>query len=122
MPITITTRPHKIATVVDVAGKITLFNTPDLRKVLMDLLKLKKAPRVIVNMTNAPYIDSAGIACLVEALKVSRELKLGFALFGLSREAKEVFELTRLINVFEVYGTEEEAVDGLRQASPGSAL
>lgn len=122
MPISITTRQNNAATIVDVTGKITLFNTPDLRKALMDLLKVKKAPRVIVNMTNAPYIDSAGIACLVEALKVSRELKLGFALFGLSRGAKEVLELTRLINVFEVYGTEEEAVDGHGQASSRSGL
>lgn len=122
MPISIATRQNNAATIVDVTGKITLFNTPDLRKALMDLLKLKRAPRVIVNMTKAPYIDSAGIACLVEALKVSRELKLGFALFGLSREAREVFELTRLINVFEVYGTEEEALDGLGRTSSRSAL
>lgn len=122
MPISIATRQNNAATIVDVTGKITLFNTPDLRKVLMDQLKVKKAPRVVVNMTNAPYIDSAGIACLVEALKVSRELKLGFALFALSREAREVFQLTRLINVFEVYGTEEEAVDGLGRTSSRNSL
>jgi len=73
-------------------------------------------------MTNVGYIDSAGVACLVEALKVARESKLGLALFGLNRVAKEVFELTRLITVFEVYGTEEEAVRGVRQAPSGAAV
>ncbi len=120
MIVHITTRPNGIATIVDVTGEITLYNAPDLRKALMDLLKVKKAPRVVVNMIKVAYIDSAGVACLVEALKVSRESKLGFALFGLNRVAKEVFELTRLINVFDVYGTEEEALSGVRLASSSS--
>ncbi|MFZ0213600.1 MAG: STAS domain-containing protein [Candidatus Acidiferrales bacterium] len=120
MIVNITTRPNEIATIVDVTGEITLYNAPDLRKALMDLLKVKKAPRVVVNMIKVAYIDSAGVACLVEALKVSRESKLGFALFGLNRVAKEVFELTRLINVFDVYGTEEEALSGVRLTSSSS--
>lgn len=122
MPVGITTRQSGAATVVDVTGEITLFNAPDLRKVLMDILKVRKAPRLIVNMTNAAYIDSAGVACLVEALKVARESKFGLALFGLNRVAKEVFELTRLISVFEVYGTEEEALRGVRQAPSGAVV
>jgi anti-sigma B factor antagonist len=122
MPVSITTRQNGAATIVDVGGEVTLFNAPELRKVLMDLLKLQKAPRVIVNMTKAAYIDSAGVACLVEALKVARESKLGLALFGLNRVAKEVFELTRLIRVFDVYGTEEEAVRGVRQAPSSAAV
>ncbi|HEV2616436.1 MAG TPA: STAS domain-containing protein [Candidatus Acidoferrales bacterium] len=115
----ISTRPGGHATIVDIVGDITLYNSPELRKTMMDLLKVQKVPRVIVNLTDVKYIDSAGVACLVEALKVSRETKLGLALFGLSRVAKEVFELTRLIKVFEVYGTEEEALRGIQPVSSG---
>lgn len=122
MPLSIAKRQSGTATIVDLIGEVTLFNAPDLRKVLMDLLKLQKAPRVIVNMTNSPYIDSAGVACLVEALKVARESKLSLALYGLNRVAKEVFELTRLIRVFDVYATEEEALRGVRQTSSSAAV
>jgi len=97
---------------VDVTGDITLYNSPEVRKVLLDLLKEKRRPRVIVNMLNVKYIDSAGVASLVEGLKVSRDLKSTFALYGLSRTAREVLELTRLIKVFEVYNDEEEALRG----------
>ncbi|HTX14118.1 MAG TPA: STAS domain-containing protein [Candidatus Baltobacteraceae bacterium] len=99
-------------TVVDVVGDITLHNTPEVRKVLLDLLKEKRASRVAMNLTSVKYIDSAGVASLVEGLKMSREMKSGFALFGLSRTAREVLELTRLIKVFDVYNTEEEALQG----------
>ncbi|HUO33849.1 MAG TPA: STAS domain-containing protein [Candidatus Acidoferrum sp.] len=105
----ISTRQIGAATIVDVVGDITLYNSPQVRKVILDLLKDKHSPRVIINLLRVNYIDSAGVASLVEGLKVSRDLKSSFALFGLSRTAREVLELTRLIKVFEVHGTEEEA-------------
>jgi anti-sigma B factor antagonist len=108
----ISTRQVGNATVVDVVGDITLYNSPQMRKVLLDLLKEKRVARVIVNLKSVRYIDSAGVASLVEGLKVSRDMKNGFALYGLSRTTREVLELTRLIKVFEVYETEEEALGG----------
>src|ERR1700675_4604853 len=108
----ISTRQSGVATIVDVTGDITLYNSPEIRKVLLELLKEKRTPRVIVNMLNVKYIDSAGVASLVEGLKISRDLKSSFALFGLSRTAREVLELTRLIKVFEVYDNEAEALLG----------
>jgi anti-sigma B factor antagonist len=108
----ISLRQSGVATIVDVTGDITLYNSPEMRKVLIELLKEKRVARVIVNMTSVKYIDSAGVASLVEGLKISRDLKSTFALFGLSRTAREVLELTRLIKVFEVYNSEEEALQG----------
>ena len=114
----ISTRQSGNATIVDVTGDITLYNSPDVRKVLMDLLKVKRCVRVIVNLKSVRYIDSAGVASLVEGLKVSRDLKCGFALFGLSRTTREVLELTRLIKVFEVHENEEEALRGGTSTTP----
>ena len=100
------------AAVVDVDGDITLHNSPEVRKVLLNLLKQERMSRVVVNLEKAKYIDSAGVASLVEALKASREMNSSFALYGLSRTAREVLELTRLIKVFEIYDSEQEALAG----------
>ncbi|HSY58051.1 MAG TPA: STAS domain-containing protein [Terriglobales bacterium] len=108
----LSTRESGTATIVDVVGDITLYNSPEMRKVLIDLLKTQHKPRVLVNMLSVKYIDSAGVASLVEGLKISRDLKSTFAIFGLSRTAREVLELTRLIKVFEVYDNEAEALQG----------
>ena len=113
----ISIRQNGSATIVDVVGDITLHNTPEVRKVLLDLLREKHAGKVVMNLGAVKYIDSAGVASLVEGLKVSREMKSAFALFGLSHAAREVLELTRLIKVFQVYNTEEEAVLGVATAS-----
>jgi anti-sigma B factor antagonist len=116
----ISTRQVGSATIVDVTGDITLYSSPEVRKVLLDLIKQKHVPRVIVNLEKVPYIDSAGVASLVEGLKLSRDMKSGFALFGLSRSTREVLELTRLLKVFEVHTNEEEAVRGGSAPAPTS--
>jgi anti-sigma B factor antagonist len=64
----------------------------------------------VVNLSQVRYIDSSGVATLVEGLKASRDLGSRFILFGLSTSAREVLQLSRLIKVFEVYDNEEQAM------------
>ena len=106
----LSTRQAGAATIVDVNGDVTLYNAPQLRAMLVELMKEKHSPRVIVNLTDVKYIDSAGVASLVEGLKLSRELKTGFALFGLQRSPRQVLELTHLVKVFSIFETEPEAL------------
>ena len=114
-------RSDEAGTVIDVAGRVTLEDAPEFLEALMSLLKKKETTRVAVNMGQVSYIDSAGVACLVEALKLARDLKIAFALFGLGPVAKDVLELTKLISVFEVYDTEGEALRGNPITASGPA-
>ncbi len=106
----ISTRQRGQATILELAGDITLYNTPEVRKAMLGLLKEQRVAQLLVDMRAVRYIDSSGVASLVEGLKASRELKSRFALYGLTRTAKEVLHLTRLLRVFEVHETEEEAL------------
>lgn len=96
--------------IVDLNGDITLRTTPEVRKVLLGQFREKSTHRVIVNMSGVRYIDSAGVASLVEALRLSRDLKSRFSLFGLSKIARQVLDLTRLTKVFEIHDNEQEAL------------
>ena len=106
----ISTRQAGNAIVVDVVGDIDLYNSPEVRKTLLMALREKRSPRVVVNLTAVKYIDSSGVASLVEGLKVSRDLGSRFVLYGLSPAAREVLELSRLIKVFEVVDSEAQAL------------
>lgn len=106
----LSTRQQEGALILDVSGDIDLYNSPEIRKTLLAALKTRDLKRVVVNLKEVRYIDSSGVASLVEGLKKARESNLRFILFGLSHAAREVLELSRLIKVFEVYGTEEEAL------------
>lgn len=96
--------------IVDVNGDITLRTTPEVRKVLLSQFRDKRAYRVIVNMSGVRYIDSAGVASLVEALRVSQDSNGQFVLYGLGKIARQVLELTRLTKVFEIHDNEQEAL------------
>jgi anti-sigma B factor antagonist len=121
-PLKISARSMGQATILDLAGDITLFNSPELRNAMLDQLREKRAGHLIVNMTGVPYVDSSGVASLVEGLKSAREHGARFALFGLSKSAKTVLELTHLLRVFEVHLTEEEAVTSAPPPPFGTAV
>jgi anti-sigma B factor antagonist len=65
-----------------------------------------------MNLVKVRYIDSSGVASLVEGLKASRDAGTRFVLFGLSPAAREVLQLSRLLKIFEVHETEEQALAG----------
>jgi anti-sigma B factor antagonist len=97
-------------TVFDVTGDIDLANSPQLRKVLLHELRELRVPRVVLNLKQVRYIDSSGVASLVEGLRASRDAGSRFILFGLSTSAREVLQLSKLVKIFEIYETEEQAI------------
>jgi anti-sigma B factor antagonist len=108
----IATKQEGEATILALSGDITLYNTPEVRKSILGLLKDKRVPTLLVDMRAVRYIDSSGVASLVEGLKASRDVGSRFALYGLTKTTREVLELTRLVRVFELYETEQQALAG----------
>ena len=102
------TRQQSGNTVVDVSGDIDMGTSPGLRKLLLE--SLSKTPRLVVNFSNVRYIDSSGIASLVEVLMKARNSQKRLILYGLNKTVQEVLQLTRLTSVFEIRKTEEEAL------------
>ena len=98
------------ATIFDISGDIDLANSPEVRKALLHEVRDNRRPRVVLNLSEVRYIDSSGVASLVESLKASRDMGSRFILVGLSGPAREVLQLSRLLKVFETYATEVEAL------------
>jgi anti-sigma B factor antagonist len=106
----ISVRRVETTTIFDVSGDIDLANSPEVRRVLLREIRENRTPRVLMNMRNVRYMDSSGVASLVEGLKASRDLKSRLILFGLSGAARDVLQLSRLLKIFEVYDNEESAL------------
>jgi anti-sigma B factor antagonist len=97
-------------TVFDISGDIDLATSPELRKALLRELKDRRMPRVVVNLQAVQYVDSSGVASLVEGLKASRDVGSRFVLCGLNTKVKDVLRLSRLGTIFEVCDSEEQAL------------
>jgi anti-sigma B factor antagonist len=67
-------------------------------------------PRVVLNLKDVHYIDSSGVASLVEGLKASRDVGSRLILFGLNSAVREVLQLSKLVRIFEITDSEEQAV------------
>jgi anti-sigma B factor antagonist len=102
------TRQQSGITIVDVSGDIDMGTSPGLRKMLLE--SLETTSRLVVNLREVRYIDSSGIASLVEVLMKARRSQKQLVLFGLNKAVQEVLQLTRLTTIFEIRKTEEEAL------------
>ncbi|HUI50907.1 MAG TPA: STAS domain-containing protein [Terriglobales bacterium] len=97
-------------TILDITGDIDLAHSPAVRKALLLEIKEKKTPKVFLNLEKVRYIDSSGIASLVEGLKASRDVGSRLILYGLSKSVREVMELSRLQKIFEIHESEAQAL------------
>ena len=96
--------------VLDISGDIDLAHSTELRRVVLIEFRESKTPRVVLNMCDVKYIDSSGVASLLEGLKASRDVGSRMILFGLSPIVQEVLQLSRLLKIFEIYDTEDKAL------------
>jgi anti-sigma B factor antagonist len=78
----------------------------------MELVK-DKAPAIVVDLGAVSYMDSSGIATLVEGLQETTAYGGKFRIAGLTEKVKQVFELARLTDVFEIYADADQAKEGL---------
>lgn len=86
--------------VIVVRGEVDLNSSPQLRKAVLG--GIEKEPKVCVDLAGAEYMDSSGVATLVEALKAASEKKKKFALVSPSAAVMRVLDLARLSSLFEI--------------------
>jgi len=91
------------------SGDIDLEQAPTARKVLLECVGQGKS--VLVDLSGVGYIDSSGVASLVEAYQAARKTKSGFALVSVSAGAMRVLELARLNKVFTIHDTIEAGLE-----------
>jgi anti-sigma B factor antagonist len=83
-----------------VSGEIDLASSPDLREAV--LRSVEKHDAVQVDLRDAKYMDSSGVATLVEGLKASREKGCDFSLVSPSEPVMKVLKLSRLDSLFDI--------------------
>jgi anti-sigma B factor antagonist len=87
--------------IVALEGEIDLEQAGSVRRALLD--SLKQGKDILVDLSKVSYIDSSGIASLVEGLQVARKQKRDLALVAVSQRVRRVLELARLDKVFAIH-------------------
>jgi len=89
--------------IIELTGDIDLSCSPEARKVILESLNAKSP--TLVEMSAVTYIDSSGVASLVEGYQTAKKKKLEFGLVGVSEAALSVLELARLDKVFPIHAS-----------------
>ena len=87
--------------IVMLTGDVDLSCSPEARKTI--LACLGKGRHTLVDLSGVSYIDSSGVASLVEGFQTARKNALRFGLIGVSDAALSVLELARLDRVFPIH-------------------
>ena len=117
MTVKMTNSEVKGVSVVELDGRIVLGEESNsLRKELKSLIAEGKK-KIVLNMANIKYIDSAGLGTLVAAHLSAKTQGASVRLCHLGKKFHEVLQMTKLLTVFEVYNSEDEAVLSFRKGA-----
>lgn len=89
------------ATVLSPVGDVDLTASPTLRNELKRV-QMSRPARVVIDLSRVPYMDSSGVATLVEAMQISRKNGTKLVLCAMQPRVKSIFEIARLDSVFTI--------------------
>jgi anti-sigma B factor antagonist len=95
--------------VVRLSGRINVDSSPDLRNSLQAIFSTEPLPRIVtVDLAGVSYVETSGIATLIEALRIARHHHIGFCLHGLGGSVLRLFEVTSVLTLFDIGGRGEK--------------
>jgi anti-sigma B factor antagonist len=85
-------------------GRLNIDSSPAFRNLLLTALQVQSPRSVIVDFSDVSYVDSSGIATLIEGLKMARQRQTILCLRGLRGRLLHLFEVTGMSTLFEKSG------------------
>jgi anti-sigma B factor antagonist len=94
----------------DLKGKITLGEGDELLKDKVNSLVNQGHKKIILNLADVPYIDSAGLGEVVRTYTTVSRQGGSLKLLNLTKRITDLLSITKLLTVFETFDSENEAV------------
>ena len=110
MALRMTDRDVSGITVVDIEGRIVLGEESNAFRERVKSLLAAGKKKIVLNMAQVSYIDSAGLGTLVATFHSARSQGATLKLVNLGAKFKEVLQVTKLMTVFDTYDNEAAAV------------
>ena len=101
---------HGSAVLLIVEGQVDMHTSPELRRHLLGALDQQSSP-VVADLTNVSFIDSSGLATLIEALRGMARYGGKLRLVGLAPAVKNLFQLSNLTSIFDIRDSREDALE-----------
>ena len=107
----LTTDGNKVIILTPV-GRLDITTAWQFRLTLQECIS-RQSRHVVVNLGQVNFIDSSGLTSLVAGMRDADKVHGSFRICNVHPEARLVFEVTMMDSVFEIFSTEEEALEGV---------
>ncbi|HXZ31364.1 MAG TPA: STAS domain-containing protein [Terriglobales bacterium] len=116
MQLSLSTRTVDGVLVVDCSGRIVFGEeSAYLRDAIKKLIAEKQ--NLVLNLSAVNYIDSGGLGTLVGLYITARNGGTSIKLANLTQRVGDLLQVTKLVTIFEVYDSEQKAVDSIRKSA-----
>ncbi len=95
--------------IVDLTGEVDFYNSSKVRERFINLVKQKRKA-ILINLGEVTYIDSSGLATLIELMQKLNGYGGKLKLIGLNQSVRNIFEVSKLTEIFSIYQEEQEAL------------
>jgi len=103
-------------TVLDLKGKMTLGEGDELLRDKINSLIQQGRRKVVLNLEDVPYIDSAGLGEIVRTYTTISRQAGSLKLLNLTKRITDLLSITKLLTVFDTYDSEADAVRSFSSA------
>ena len=97
-------------TVLDLKGRITLGEGDELLKDKVNSLLNQGQRKLVLNLSDVPYIDSAGLGEIVRTYTTVSRQGGSLKLANLTKRITDLLSITKLLTVFETFESESDAI------------
>jgi anti-sigma B factor antagonist len=96
--------------VLDLKGRVTLGDGDELLKDKVNSLVNRGFKKIVLNLAEVPYVDSAGLGEIVRTYTTVSRQGGSLKLLNLTKRISDLLSITKLLTVFETFDAEDEAV------------
>ena len=103
---------HGVVTLFDIQGDVTVFSEPFLNEAYKNANN-EGAKKLLLKFEESAYINSGGIAVLIQLLAKTKQNNQQIGITGLSEHFKKIFHMVGITKFAHIHSTVEEALESL---------
>lgn len=95
--------------VIYLSGRLDVLMSVDIEKEIHKIIDRDKS-HLLLNLGGVEYISSSGIRIFVSSMRILKNLNRKLKICNMNNAVKKIFEVVELMDMFEIYETEKEAL------------
>lgn len=104
------TKKVKNVIVIYLSGRLDVHLSADVEKEINKIISDEQNCNLLLNLNDVEYMSSSGLRIFVSTMRILKESKRRLALCNMNAAVKKIFEVVELMDMFDIYESEEEAL------------